>query len=80
MGLYVVYIATLSTLVIAMKIIANSFAVFWTRPGWKQQFMADVGGFTDPVAAVAWFKTAYPEDVVCSIRDRSGRFLPFAVV
>lgn len=62
-----------------MKIMHNTFAVFWTRPGYKVQFHADVGRgvINTPAECAAWFKTTFPGDIVKSIRDSSGRFLPF---
>lgn len=63
-----------------MRILHNTFAVFWTRPGYKTQFHADVGRGDDiktPAECAAWFKRLFPGDIVLSVRDSSGRFLPF---
>lgn len=54
----------------------RGLAIFWTRPGWRMQFHADMTA--QPAAqAVAAFKALFPGDVVCSVRDTSGRFLAF---
>lgn len=63
-----------------MKILQNSHAVFWKIPGSKQQFHADVMktiGVMKPRGAYTFFKREFPSDIVCSVRDASGRFCSF---
>lgn len=65
-----------------MRIIENTFAIFWSMPckGKRQQFHADMAKlYPDemPSMSVARFRTLFPADCVHSVRDRSGRFLPF---
>lgn len=60
-----------------MKIMKGFYAVFWTRKGWKQQFHADVPANKPARAAVADYRAMFPDDVVCSVRDASGKFVPF---
>lgn len=59
-----------------MKILEKTFAVFWSMTGSKVQFHADVHAET-PVEAAKKFRDLYPEDVIHSVRDRSGRFRTF---
>lgn len=58
-----------------MRIIANTFAVFWSPEGSKAQFHADVVARSS-AEAVARFRDSYPDDIIRSVRDRSGRFAP----
>lgn len=59
-----------------MKIIPNTFAIFWSLPGDKTQFHADVGAKTAR-EAVASFSKYFPGDVIRSVRSTSGRFEAF---
>lgn len=62
-----------------MRIVPNTLALFWTRPGWRQTFHADLGvqpGET-VAAAVARYRAMFPADTVRSVRDGSGRFVSF---
>lgn len=61
-----------------MRITPGTFAVFWSRPGWRQAFHADVGAGS-PGEAVATFRALYPTDVVRSVRGADGRFASFRV-
>lgn len=64
-----------------MKIMPRSLAVFWRLPGSGpvQQFHADM--YPMPGEGVpevlARFRAMFPRDIVCSVRDSRGRFLPF---
>lgn len=63
-----------------MKIAPRSVAVFWRLPGLPvQQFHADM--FPQAGEAVGdvvnRFRAMFPRDIVCSVRDSRGRFLPF---
>jgi len=64
-----------------MHILDNTFAVFWRLPNHpRQQFHADVAKlFPDEPAryAVRRFRSLFPSDVVCSVRDQSGRFVSY---
>lgn len=60
-----------------MKIMQNTYALFWTRKGWKKQFHADVPADVPAPVAVSRFRDMFPDDVVCSVRDASGRFVAF---
>lgn len=63
-----------------MKIARNTFAVFWSRKGWRMQFHADIAKAihgTTPQAAAQAFRDMFPKDTVMSVRDTSGRFLAF---
>lgn len=59
-----------------MNILPGSFAVFWSRPGWSRQFHADHFQPTAKAAAAA-HRAAFPEDRICSVRGRDGRFNSF---
>lgn len=63
-----------------MKVARDSFAVFWSRPGWRVQFHADMKTALYPTAkaAAAAFRAMFPKDHVRSVRDASGRFQRFA--
>lgn len=62
-----------------MRVARESFAVFWTRPGWRVQFHADMKRALYPTAKAAAdaFAAMFPADQVKSVRDGSGRFLTF---
>jgi hypothetical protein len=63
-----------------MKIIDNTFAVFWRSADHRQQFHADAAKLfpDEPVRYVAArYRQIFPSDVICSIRDKSGRFVAF---
>ena len=63
-----------------MKIIPKSLAVFWALPGKPAvQFHADFFPFPHETVAdaVARYRRLFPADVIRSVRDQSGRFLPF---
>ncbi len=64
-----------------MKIARHAYAVFWSRPGWtrRQQFMADLPKALYPTAgdAARGLKEMWPADIIRSVRDSNGRFLPF---
>lgn len=62
-----------------MRIISNTIAVFWRRPGSNQQFQADVARLfpEEPsVFALRRFRLMFPSDIICSARDENGRFIP----
>jgi len=59
-----------------MKILKDTYAVFWTRKGWKQAFHADICAAT-PNEAYSQFAGMFPSDIVRSIRDKSGKFCKF---
>lgn len=63
-----------------MHLLNNTFAIFWTRKGWKRQFHADWGKETPSQSAkevVQTFRKLFPDDIVMSVRDNSGRFVAF---
>lgn len=67
----------------SMVILKTSFAIFWSN-GDGHQFHADGwrfplpgGGYDGPRDVVARFRKAFPSHVIHSVRDTSGRFLPF---
>ena len=60
-----------------MKIHRDTFAVFWSRKGWKQAFHADVPATGTAKDAADTFRQLFPNDVIRSVRDTSGRFLAF---
>lgn len=62
-----------------MRIMQNTYALFWTRQGWKHQFHADVPNDVAAPEAVKRFKDMFPDDVVLSVRDAKGRFLAFKI-
>ena len=59
-----------------MKILAGTFAVFWSFKGDKTQFHADVRA-ESPAKAAETFRDMFPEDVIHSIRCHRGRFCTF---
>ena len=64
-----------------MKICPNSYAIFWRSPGYRTQHHADgwkLNAEEPPRYVVARFRLLFPGDIVCSVRDGSGRFLPYA--
>lgn len=62
-----------------MPILKNSVAVFWSKPGWKNQFHGDF--FPHPHETmretVARYRAMFPADIIRSIRGPNGRFLSF---
>ena len=67
-----------------MKILHNSFAVFWKIDATQRtQFMADHGKLSPDDTArdvAARHAAMFPADVICSVRDASGRFCAFKPV
>lgn len=63
-----------------MRIERNTFAVFWTRPGLGRAFHAD-GYRYDPAdtpeTVANRFREMFPDSVIRSMRDGSGRFVAF---
>ena len=59
-----------------MRILPGTYAVFWSRPGWGQQFQADVVA-TCARQAAATFRSLFPGDLIRSVRGRDGRFASF---
>lgn len=59
-----------------MRIVPNSFAIFWSSPKGGQQFHADVFA-TSPAEAVAAFRALFPTDTIHSCRASDGRFQRF---
>lgn len=62
-----------------MRVARDAFAVFWTLPAGGVQFHADMKRALYPTAKAAAdaFAAMFPGDRVQSVRDGSGRFLPF---
>lgn len=63
-----------------MVIMKNSFAVFWRSRSHSRQFHADGWKWSpaeSPVAVAGRFRDAFPHDIICSLRDGSGRFVAF---
>lgn len=62
-----------------MKILQNTFAVFWTRKEWRQQFHADLARLNNETArhAVQRYRAIFPQDIVCSVRASNGKFVSF---
>lgn len=58
-----------------MKIIG--YAIFWSMPGSKTQFHADVFHLHTAQEAVDYFRSIFPNDVIRSVRSASGRFEAF---
>ena len=60
-----------------MRIVPGTFAIFWkTDSACPVQFHADI--YADsPSDAARRFHDVYPNDVLCSVRDSSGRFCKF---
>lgn len=59
-----------------MRVLPNTFAIFWSLPQGGQQFHADVPA-TSPAAALATFRALFPTDRIRSVRGTDGRFQSF---
>lgn len=60
-----------------MRILPNTFAVFWKpSASCRVQFMADVPAASAEEAFSA-FRSSFPSDLVCSVRDHAGRFAAY---
>jgi hypothetical protein len=58
-----------------MKIIG--YALFWSMPGSKTQFHADMFAAKTAQEAADMFRKVFPGDIVRSVRSPSGRFEAF---
>lgn len=53
------------------------YAIFWSIPGSKTQFHADMFAAETAQQAVDQFRKVFPNDVIRSVRSSSGRFEAF---
>ena len=63
-----------------MKILPKSFAVFWRSRDSRVQFHGDMFKLyiDDTAKDIAdRYARLFPNDIICSIRDGSGRFVAF---